>query len=236
MPQWQFGYTDWFLTAVIVLVIPAYAYFSRARLAKLGGGDRRPVYLRTIATLWALALLTLWTWCGLHGRPPEALGLTLEPGPVTTAAGFVCAMILIAVLSRIRATARMAPERAARLAERIGGAAPILPRTRAELLWFFAVAVTAGICEEILYRGYLMAVAAPLLTPFGAAAAAAAVFAAGHVYQGPRGVLLTGAVGLLLGGLYVLTGSLLWPILAHVLIDVNGGTLGYLLLRARTPR
>ena len=37
-----------------------------------------------------------------------------------------------------------------------------LPRTRGELAWFAGVALTAGICEELLYRGYFFAVAAPV--------------------------------------------------------------------------
>ena len=42
------------------------------------------------------------------------------------------------------------------LDEQLRAVEPILPKGAAELRWFTALSLTAGICEEILFRGYLI--------------------------------------------------------------------------------
>ncbi len=227
--------SDWILLATIVLVVPLYAYFNRRRLETIAGAHRRSLYLRSMAALWMLALVTLYAWWR-HDRPFDALGFQLLPGIVTTSAEIVCLMAAIAIVLRLRKMATWTPEKTAALRGHIGGAALVVPRTKAELALFFGVALTAGICEELLYRGFLFAVAAPFITIYGAVAASAVVFGLGHTYQGLRGIALTGAVGLFLGAFYFLTGSIVFPMILHVLIDINGGVSGYLLLRSDPGR
>ena len=50
---------------------------------------------------------------------------------------------------------------------------------------------------------------------------AALVFGALHLYQGPLGILFAFILGLLFTLLYVVSGSIVWPILLHVLIDLR---------------
>jgi len=118
------------------------------------------------------------------------------------------------------------------VAARRGGPAPptpgdfeaLVPRTHRERRWFAAVAVTAGVCEEILYRGVLLAGASLLLpgAPLWALALGlAAVFGLAHLYQGPSGVAATAAVGAMLGVLVAVTGSLLPAIVLHALMDLR---------------
>jgi membrane protease YdiL (CAAX protease family) len=48
----------------------------------------------------------------------------------------------------------------------------------------------------------------------------AVIFGLGHAYQGPAGVIKTGAIGLAFGLAYLAVGRNLWPlIIAHGLID-----------------
>jgi membrane protease YdiL (CAAX protease family) len=88
------------------------------------------------------------------------------------------------------------------------------------------VAVTAGVCEEIIYRGTIIS-RLQAIFPKGRMAKilillfSAAVFGAAHAYQTPAGILVTGLIGLLLGVIYVGAGRLLWPaILVHATYDV----------------
>lgn len=60
------------------------------------------------------------------------------------------------------------------------------------------------------------------------------MFGIGHFGQGFKGVLVTGMIGAMLGILYVVTGSLLAPIIVHVLIDLRATALCQ--LRATTLR
>ena len=54
----------------------------------------------------------------------------------------------------------------------------------------------------------------------------AAGFGLAHWYQGRVGVLKTGLLGGLMATFYLGTGSLLWPAILHVAIDLQGGAVG----------
>jgi hypothetical protein len=106
--------------------------------------------------------------------------------------------------------------------------APFLPRTRKAMRSFDALAVTAGTCEEILYRGYFIWYASQFLGTgirgLGLAVlVTSTVFALGHLYQGRRGILMVLSSGLVHGALYVLAGSLWIPMALHAAIDLMGG-------------
>jgi CAAX protease family protein len=88
------------------------------------------------------------------------------------------------------------------------------------LIW-----LTAGFCEEIVYRGYLITRIGKL---FGSSKAgwlagcliAAIVFAFAHWYQGVAGMLVTGTIGLLLGLLFLQQRRNLWAnTTAHLVAD-----------------
>jgi membrane protease YdiL (CAAX protease family) len=90
------------------------------------------------------------------------------------------------------------------------------------LIWTFA-----AFGEEIGYRGYLMKRAADGLGGTRSAwivglVLSATLFGFGHFYKGPAGVLDSGVAGLILGGVYLLSGRCLWTcILAHGVIDTT---------------
>lgn len=101
--------------------------------------------------------------------------------------------------------------------------AALLPVTRRERLLWLAVSVSAGICEELVFRGWLLHV---LHDPLGLAGTAlilvaAAGFGLGHAYQGVGGVILATLGGVLFCGLYLGTGGLLIPILLHIAVDAR---------------
>lgn len=88
-----------------------------------------------------------------------------------------------------------------------------------------AIWLTAGVCEEIIYRGYLITTVAGLLggsrvATFVGCVIAAVVFGLAHDYQGLAGMLSTGVVGLMLGTLYIAERRNLWTnIVAHAVGD-----------------
>ena len=107
-----------------------------------------------------------------------------------------------------------------------------MPSDDGDLRAFRLVSVSAGVCEEWLYRGYLLAVLQPFLGIAGAIAASTVLFAAGHLYQGPGGMVKTGTVGLLMGLLTWATGSIWAPILIHAVLDWMQGDMIARVLRA----
>ncbi|CAN5180839.1 hypothetical protein BH20ACT5_BH20ACT5_06330 [soil metagenome] len=100
----------------------------------------------------------------------------------------------------------------------------LVPRTVPERRLFVGVALTAGFCEEVLYRGFLLAVGAalaPSAPDWALVILAGAVFGVVHAYQGRVGILATGVLGAVLAVLYLDSGSLLLPIAVHALIDLR---------------
>lgn len=98
----------------------------------------------------------------------------------------------------------------------------LIPKdTFGRIVWV-AVAATAGICEETMFRGYLMT-RLRLLGKFSnwtiPIVISAVAFGACHAYQGIPGFIVITVYGVLFALLYIRTGSI-WPgILAHFLQD-----------------
>jgi membrane protease YdiL (CAAX protease family) len=107
----------------------------------------------------------------------------------------------------------------------------ILPHSLAELRWFTAASLTAGFCEEFLFRGYLIWAFAPLLGWWGAAVLSLAVFTAAHAYQGKGGAMGAAFAGGIITLLVALTGSLFPAIVLHALMDASGGVIAWLNFR-----
>ncbi len=92
----------------------------------------------------------------------------------------------------------------------------------------------AGFGEELIYRGFIFGRLAQGLGGSRLALGCAlllqaSLFALGHSYLGPRGVLNAGLLGLLSGGAYIANGRMLWPLIfAHAAVDTLGLTALYL--------
>jgi uncharacterized protein len=99
----------------------------------------------------------------------------------------------------------------------------ILPVTVDELRLFAFVAVTAGICEETLYRGFLIRYfTQEWHWNIGAALILQAVmFGLAHTYQGLKGIGVTAFLGGVFAALYLMSGALILPMLIHVVIDLR---------------
>ncbi len=106
----------------------------------------------------------------------------------------------------------------------------MLPHGAAELTLWIALSVTAGICEEMIFRGYLQRqfLALTKSVPAGILLSAAA-FGAAHAYQGFRFVILIGLFGAMFGILAYWRGSVRPGMIAHAWQDSLGGVVGSLM-------
>ena len=99
-----------------------------------------------------------------------------------------------------------------------------LPLTATERTWWIFVSLTAGITEEILYRGFLIHYffSAPFHAELAVAVIVSSViFGAGHLYQGVAGFISSAILGLLFSAIFLMTGNLLLPMVLHALIDLR---------------
>jgi membrane protease YdiL (CAAX protease family) len=229
---------DHLLAGSIVLVDPVYGAWTIARVIRqIASGDpdaRLRLYRSVIAWHWAftIGLLGLWAWLD---RPFAWLGLLAPAGRAAWITAALCVATLALFATQIRGVLTSADARAAVRAEldRSGpGVQTMAPATARELKLFMGMSVTAGICEEVLARGFMLWYFSVWLPSWAAIAAVIAAFGAGHAYQGLRGVLMTGAVGAIALALYLWTGSLVASIVSHAIIDLSNGVIAY---RARQP-
>ena len=172
-------------------------------------------------------------WRGT-GAPAAA---TSAGGTLATVAGTVAGMVvgtlaatvLVVVVLRLvaRRRAHTGSGGATGTSLPLAGAAaltPMLPTTARGRRGWASLSLMAGVSEEVTYRG-LVVLTLALLLP-GAdqrvvVVVAAVLFGLAHAYQGLTGMLATGVVGAALTSLYLGTGSLLLPMVLHVLLDLR---------------
>ncbi|RXT02817.1 CPBP family intramembrane glutamic endopeptidase [Ammoniphilus sp. CFH 90114] len=102
----------------------------------------------------------------------------------------------------------------------------MFPRTSQERKRWNYVSLTAGITEEIIYRGFLLYAILyflPTLSIWIALVVAALLFGLAHTYQGVTGVIRTALIGFLFGAVYVSLESILPLILLHIIADTSSG-------------
>jgi membrane protease YdiL (CAAX protease family) len=97
----------------------------------------------------------------------------------------------------------------------------LLPETRQEKVWcVLLVAPTAGLCEEFLYRGFLLAVITAWTHSAGwGLAASSVVFGLAHTYQGLNGMARAALLGAMLGLPVLQLGTIYPSMAAHFMID-----------------
>ena len=223
---------DHLLAVVLLLVLPALSAWDAPRLARRAASDpihaRTRFYIGNMAILWGLttALVAGWWWAG---RPLRDLGLQ----PPGSASGWWWTLVMCCagigfIVQQAYAFAR-SPDAHAKVRKQFElqpALRTVLPATPQELRVYSGAAVTAGICEEVQYRGYLLWYFQSLLPGAVAIAAAIVAFGLAHAYQNIRGIFATGMAGALAMAVYLLTESLIAPILLHAALDlVNGFTL-----------
>lgn len=100
----------------------------------------------------------------------------------------------------------------------------MLPHRAMELVGWVALSITAGICEEAIFRGYLQRQFLALTQNAPVAILlSAAVFGCAHAYQGFRKVVLISLYGAMFGVLAHWRGSVRPGMIAHSLQDSIAG-------------
>lgn len=232
------------LALAVVEPITGRRGFARFLLAEAREGEvaRLRFYRRWILHGCATAVLTLALVLALPGVGLSDLGLrapslgaldglqgteggvdasTLAGLVVGAAVGLLLGGIALGIAMRRRAArtgASAAPPQLAVIQ-------PMLPRSGRGRWGWAGLSLSAGVTEEITYRGLVvltLALTLPGSTPAPVVVAVAAViFGAAHWYQGRAGILTTTVVGAGLAALYLSTGSLLLPMVLHTLVDLR---------------
>jgi uncharacterized protein len=210
-PELQWPARLW--TTGLLAGLPALMIAQARQLKEFATLPRQPAYVSSIASLWVLAGITVlaaraagMTFHNLGFRAMPALPL-LAWAAALTAAGV--GVILLFHLAGFRDSALVRE---------------LIPVTRSDRQLFLLVSITAGVCEEIVFRGFLLLA---LHAATGSAALAlvlsSGVFGVVHAYQQPTGALRAATIGAIFASAFLWTGSLYPVILAHILVDILSG-------------
>ena len=208
--------TAWVFTFVLVVVFPVVDYLLYFRLnSKLG------LYAWNILAEWSLVAWCIWII--------RRNGLTLadlaegwgSPLRLLAVSGvLVVIVVVVGIVSKSQAK-KANPEQ---LRKATSAISRLLPLTSTERKVWVPLSFTAGVCEEFLFRGWLLQLIGAV---FGSVwiglVLSSIVFGFAHSYQGRKGIIGTGILGVVFGGIFVLSRSLLPGQLLHSFMDLKNG-------------
>lgn len=221
--------------AILLAGLPLWDYFvdTPRTQTKLEAGTFNPIhtYVRTSFMLWALVLLLAIDW-RMAGRDPSILGLAVH-FDLRFTVGCLITTAVMALFSREYVRIRkLSDERMRKIIDKHARVFGYTPSSIRQLLYFVGLSVTAGVTEELLYRGFLIWSLTAYMNLVLAAVLSSIFFGLGHSYQGVAGIVKTGGVGLVMASLYVGSGTILLPIILHAFVDIQNGLLSYSLKAA----
>ena len=201
-------------TALLIGALPAFAVVQARTAAGLQElPSRNKIYISTIASLWVLAFTTalVASSSAINPRLLGVVALAWLPFAIWFLFGLLGAgAIILAFRAFGIGETRMIHH--------------MIPVTHTEKLLYVGVSLSAGICEELVFRGFLVAT---LTVATGSASMAvimsAVVFGIAHAHQDAAGAMRAGLLALLLTIPVLMTGSLYPGIAAHAAIDLLAG-------------
>jgi hypothetical protein len=211
----------------IVLAITALGAARRTILVTGGGGSRAPAYALLIVAEW---LLFGYAMLGLRRAGTSLAGIIgfrwVSVGGVVRllawAAGF--ALVSGAGLAALRSA--MAALHWPTVGEMRRTMMMMSPHGGLESAMWAALSLSAGFCEEFVFRGYLQRQMIALTrSRVGGIAVAALLFGVSHLYQGIRSALVIAVYGLMFGVLARISRSLLPGMMVHAAQDMIAGLL-----------
>lgn len=205
---------DVVLLSLLLVSLPLLAV-AQALLLRTVPIEKMPAYLSTVLSITVLA--GVCSWAGAWNRGWASLGLLSLPGRALLGWTLVLTGLGLLVLLAFRWVSGALGIREHPSLRRL------LPHTLTEKAAFTGVSLSAGVGEELVYRGYALAALAPVVGLGPAVVLSTVSFGVVHAYQGLLGFFRTAALGGLLVWGYLASGSLLPAMAAHAFLDILAG-------------
>ena len=224
------NFADHLYFLLIAIAAPTVGYFSFRRLLRRvqAGENISPMHLykTTMASHWALFTVLMLLWLAT-GRAFTELGFDFTLDTRFFAGAILTVAMMFLLLLQVRMIDRASEQD-------LGVLQFLFPRTRRELNGFYALSITAGVVEEVLWRGFLFWYLGHFMPLWAAAIVSAVGFGVAHAYQGREAIPRIVLVGSVFAGLYLLSGSIWLPIILHTFVDLLQGRAVYGMLRRST--
>lgn len=224
----------WWHTGLLVALLVGGSALNARQAHRQAMGARHVA--RYLVGMAAEVIFLLLVWWGLRLRRVtlrEVAGIRpglRALGEDFLAAGvfWIMAMVLLAVIGVVLRLLHFAAPQKALMA--------LAPRTGLQVLLWICLSVTAGICEEIAFRGYF-------LRQFGSLAGGVAtgvvcsslLFGISHGYEGAAGMIAISAYGAMFCALALVRRSLRPGMIAHAWHDIFSGLTLALLAHFHPP-
>ncbi len=227
------AFADYVLVLLFGILLPFVSGIRSAAVFKemtmaFDTATKRKFYLGNSFFLFIMALIIIIVW-QLYQRPFTELGFIspINAGRSTPwwmiflFIGLYAMDIIYSITDKTQLT---------KTKEQLEEQTPFMPTQLKDLPAYIIMCVSAGVFEEIVFRGYLIGFFKTIFAGIPAAAAwavltPALIFSIAHYYQGTRAVFKILVLSLLFGMIFWHSGSLWGVMIIHFFVDLIGGLL-----------
>jgi uncharacterized protein len=213
----------WWHTALLIAPLLGFSFLGSLQPAHRGLNERHLAqYLATLAWEWILAALVIW---GIRMRRVPLRQLLGKRRPswkdwtedfILAATFWIAASILLTAIGVMMKLAHLStPQKIL---------AQLAPKNAFELMLWVLLSISAGICEELVFRGYLLQQFSHVGKRlwFGVLGSSL-LFGVAHGYEGVSGILAISIYGAMFCLLAIMRGSLRPGMIAHAWHDIFSG-------------
>lgn len=234
-PHW----VDHILAFVFCIAIPIYGAIQRRKgfpAVSFNSEQKKRIYIAGSFSLFIMGAAVMVEWL-LFKRPVAEIGLT-QPRNFQAWWWMIIVFVLIYLIDTM--VTLSSKEGIDKTIDDWKKRTPFLPTKSSELPEYFLLCFSAGVFEEIVYRGYLVTYCwylfdgsnyQQLLAVFLPAFA----FSIAHFYQGGKAVLKIFVLAIFFGYMFIYSGSLLLVMILHFLVDAIGGLLTIKYMKDKDP-
>jgi membrane protease YdiL (CAAX protease family) len=220
---------DHIIAFVFCIAIPLYGARQRPKGFSdiiFSSEQKKRIYISGSFSLFIMGAVVMLVWL-LFKRPLAEIGLT-QPRNFQS---WWWMIIIFALIYLVDTVVTLSSKKG--MDETIDNwkkRTPFLPTKNSELPEYLLMCFSAGVFEEIVYRGYLVTYCWYLFYGSNyhqilAIVFPAFAFAIAHFYQGAKAVLKIFVLAVFFGYLFIYSGSLLIVMILHFLVDAIGGLL-----------
>lgn len=185
-------------------------------------------YKKTLLIFWTLTFLIL-----INHLTDNSLSLSFSPKHSWTNIGLTFLVLGFAYFQYT--TLKVSGNNAFYVKRKLNDIYYYLPKIKKELKWFLLLSVSAGVCEEIMYRLFLFEYLNLHIHLIFAFLLSNLFFAMTHIGSGKANLISSLFLGLMFSVIYYLTDNIWISVILHTAIDINIGILGYRLSKVIKP-
>lgn len=230
---------DHIIFLIVGIVIPLLSLFSASQTSGTQEGEtvkmelppKKHLYYSNGLMLWIGASLVLTSW-NFSQKPWGLLGIQY---PQFSALSWylIAALLLIYLADTAYSTFKAIRDKTPDDEEFLS----IMPANWKEYAHFVFLACSAGVCEEVVFRGFLInyiheSIPIDQYSMILSVLIPGIIFSVSHIYQGFLNVFKIFSLSLLFGSIFLLTKSLVVVIMLHIFVDMLSGAV-FVILQKR---